>query len=58
MRIHHILFCLLMATLVSAQSTIAQTVCWPTGDTLISVETCNALFYDSGGPCCPQALIF
>ena len=50
MRIHHILFFLFMATLVSTQSTIAQTVCWPSGDTLISVETCNALFYDSGGP--------
>ena len=55
---HHILFFLFMATLVSTQSTIAQTVCWPSGDTLISVETCNALFYDSGGPDCPQALIF
>jgi len=58
MRIHHILFFLIVATLVAAQSTIAQTVCWPTGDTLISIETCNALFYDSGGPDCPQALIF
>ena len=32
------------------QPVVSQTVCWPTGDSTLTVSTCNAQFYDSGGP--------
>lgn len=49
MRNHcYVLLLLMMAGVL--QPVVSQTVCWPTSDSVITVSTCDALFYDSGGP--------
>ena len=43
------IFLLVLVLSSVAQPVAAQTVCWPTGDTSLTVVSCNVQFYDSGG---------
>ena len=50
MKNHYYLLLLMFVMAGISQPAVSQVVCWPTGDTVITIATCNALFYDSGGP--------